>query len=47
MKTRMTELLGIEHPIMCGGMMWLAKPGLCAAISNAGGLGNLTAGNYE
>jgi nitronate monooxygenase len=28
-------------------MMWLAKPELCAAISNAGGLGNLTAGNYE
>ena len=47
MKTRMTELLGIEHPIMCGGMMWLAKPGLCAAISNAGGLGNLTAGNHD
>ncbi len=32
---------------MCGGMMWLAKPELCAAISNAGGLGNLTSGNYE
>lgn len=47
MKTKMTELLGIEHPVMCGGMMWLAKPALCAAISNAGGLGNLTAGNYE
>lgn len=47
MKTRVTELFGIQHPIMCGGMMWLAKPELCAAISNAGGLGNLTAGNYE
>ena len=47
MKTRMTELFGIEYPIMCGGMMWLAKPELCAAISNAGGLGNLTAGNYD
>jgi NADH:quinone reductase (non-electrogenic) len=46
MKTRMTELFSIKHPIMCGGMMWLAKPELCAAISNAGGLGNLTAGNY-
>ena len=46
-QTRMTELLGIEHPVMCGGMMWLAKPGLCSAISNAGGLGNLTAGNYD
>lgn len=47
MKTRMTELLGIEAPVMCGGMMWLALPGLCSAISNAGGLGNLTAGNYD
>ncbi len=28
-------------------MMWLAKPELCAAVSNAGGLGNLTAGNYS
>jgi len=43
----MTQLFGIEYPIMCGGIMWLAKPELCAAISNAGGLGNLTAGNYE
>ena len=43
----MTELFGIRHPVMCGGMMWLAKPQLCAAISNAGGLGNLTAGNYD
>jgi NADH:quinone reductase (non-electrogenic) len=47
MKTRMTELFGIKHPIMCGGMMWLAKPELCAAISKAGGLGNLTSGNYD
>lgn len=45
-RTRMTELFGIEHPVMCGGMMWLALPPLCAAISNAGALGNLTAGNY-
>jgi len=43
----MTQLFNIEHPIMCGGMMWLALPELCAAISNAGGLGNLTAGNYD
>ena len=47
MQTRMTELFNIQHPVMCGGMMWLAKPELCAAISNAGGLGNLTAGNYD
>ena len=47
MKTRMTDLLGIKYPIMCGGMLWLCKPALCAAVSNAGGLGNVTAGNYD
>jgi NAD(P)H-dependent flavin oxidoreductase YrpB (nitropropane dioxygenase family) len=47
MKTKMTQLFGIKYPIMCGGMMWLAKPELCSAISNAGGLGNLTSGNYD
>ena len=47
MKTRMTELFGIEYPIKCGGMMWLAKPELCAAVSNAGGLGDLTSGNFD
>lgn len=47
MQTRMTDLFGIKHPIMCGGMLWLCKPELCAAVSNAGGLGNLTAGNYD
>lgn len=46
MKTRMTELLGIEYPIMCGGMMRLAYPKLCGAISEAGALGNLTAAMY-
>lgn len=47
MKTRFTEMLGIKYPIMCGGMMRLAYPPLCAAISNAGGLGNLTAAMYQ
>lgn len=47
MQTRMTELLGIKYPIMCGGMLWLCKPDLCAAVSNAGGLGNITAANYD
>ncbi len=46
MKTRLTEMLGIKYPIVCGGMMRLAYPGLCAAISNAGGLGNLTSFMY-
>lgn len=47
MKTRITELFGIEYPVICGGMLWLAVPELCAAISNAGGLGNITACNYD
>ncbi len=46
MKTRITGLFGIKYPILCGAMMWLAKPELCAAVSNAGGFGNLTAGNF-
>lgn len=47
MKTRVTELFGIKYPILCGGMYKLAKPKLCAAISNAGGLGNITAAWYR
>ena len=39
MKTRITELLGIEHPIIQGGMAWVAEYHLAAAVSNAGGLG--------
>ena len=46
MRTRITELFGIKYPIICGGMFGFAEPGLCAAISNAGGLGNITAGMY-
>ena len=46
-KTEITEMFGVQYPIICGAMMWLCTPPLCAAISNAGGLGNLTAGNYE
>ena len=45
MKTRLTELLGIEHPIMLAGMGFLADdPNLVAAVSNAGGLGLLATG---
>jgi nitronate monooxygenase len=42
-KTKVTELLGIEHPIIQGGMMWVSRAELVAAVSNAGGLGILTA----
>ena len=46
-KTAITEMFSIKYPIICGAMMWLCKPKFCAAISKAGGMGNLTAGNYE
>ncbi|RVT91012.1 NAD(P)H-dependent flavin oxidoreductase [Sphingomonas crocodyli] len=42
-RTRVTEMLGIEHPIVQGGMMWVGRAELAAAVSNAGGLGILTA----
>ena len=43
MKTRITELLGIEYPIVQGGMMWVGTADLASAVSNAGGLGIITA----
>lgn len=46
MKTRITEMLGIQYPIICGGMMRIAYPPFCACISNAGALGNLTSTMY-
>ena len=39
MKTKVTELLGIEYPIIQGGMAWVAEYHLAAAVSNAGGIG--------
>lgn len=49
MKTAMTKLLGIQYPIIQGGMAWVAEHTLCAAVSNGGGLGIIGAGNasYE
>ncbi|MFP5307582.1 MAG: NAD(P)H-dependent flavin oxidoreductase [Gammaproteobacteria bacterium] len=43
MKTRITEMLGIRYPIIQGGMMWVGRAELASAVSNAGGLGILTA----
>ncbi len=43
MKTKITELLEIEYPIIQGGMAWVAEPHLAAAVSEAGGLGLLGA----
>ena len=42
-KTRFTELVGIDYPIVQGGMMWVGRAELAAAVSNAGGLGIVTA----
>src|SRR3990167_4923053 len=42
-KTRFTELFGIEHPIAQGGMQWVGKAELVGAVANAGALGFLTA----
>lgn len=44
MKTAITELFGIEYPIIQGGMAWVAQYPLAAAVSNAGGLGIIGAG---
>lgn len=41
--TRVTQMLGIEHPIVQGGMMWVGTAEMAAAVSNAGGLGMITA----
>ncbi len=42
MRTRITELFGIEHPIIQGGMHYVGFAELAAAVSNAGGLGIIT-----
>lgn len=44
MKTKITELLGIEYPIIQGGMAWVAEYHLASAVSEAGGLGIIGAG---
>ena len=45
MKTEVTKLLGIEYPIIQGGMAWVAEYHLAAAVSEAGGLGLIAAGS--
>ena len=44
MKTKITELLGIEYPIVQGAMAWIAEHHLAAAVSKAGGLGIIAGG---
>jgi NADH:quinone reductase (non-electrogenic) len=46
-RTRITEFFGIRYPIVQGGMMWISRAELVAAVSNAGGLGILTAFTFS
>lgn len=46
-KTRITELLGIEYPIIQGAMLWLSRAELASAVSNAGGLGIIDSMSYR
>lgn len=45
MKTRITELLGCEYPLIQGGMAWVAEYKLASAVSNAGGIGLIAGGS--
>jgi NAD(P)H-dependent flavin oxidoreductase YrpB (nitropropane dioxygenase family) len=47
MKTRITELFGVEHPIIQGGLMWIATAELTSAVANAGAMGFMTALTHE
>ena len=47
LNTRITEMLGIERPILSGAMQWLAKAELVAAVSNAGGLGVMSSATFR
>jgi len=46
-KTRVTDMLGIEYPILCGGMQWISRAEFVAAVCNAGGIGFITAESFE
>lgn len=45
-KTRVTEMLAIDYPIIVGGMQWVSNAELVAAVGNAGGMSMLAAGNF-
>jgi NAD(P)H-dependent flavin oxidoreductase YrpB (nitropropane dioxygenase family) len=46
-KTAITDMLGIDHPILCGGMQWISRAPFVAAIGEAGGMGFITAESFE
>ena len=47
LKTKLTEMLGIEHPILCGGMQWISKSAFVAEVCNTGALAFITAETCE
>ncbi len=47
LETRVTRLFGIKYPIVQGGMMWISRAELVSAVSNAGGLGIITAFTFS
>ena len=46
-QTKITEMLGIEYPILCGGMQWVSRAEFVSTVCNAGGLGFITAESLE
>jgi enoyl-[acyl-carrier protein] reductase II len=46
-RTRLTQLLSIEHPVVLPGMSWISKVELVSAVSEAGGLGILATGPLQ
>ena len=46
-QTRITDMLGIDHPILCGGMQWISRSEFVAEVCNAGGIGFITAESFE
>jgi nitronate monooxygenase len=47
LQTKITELFDIKYPILCGGMYWIGRAELVAAVANAGGLGFITAATFD
>lgn len=46
-KTRITEMVQVQHPVLMGGMQWLARAELVSAVANAGGLAFITAVSFR
>jgi NAD(P)H-dependent flavin oxidoreductase YrpB (nitropropane dioxygenase family) len=46
-RTRLTDLFGIDHPVLCGGMIWLATHDYVAAVVKAGSMGFITPRSYD